>query len=65
MLDQLGFQANQVQNAAVQGVIHHAFSTIPGVLWIVTASVLFFYQINKNSYQRIIEELAVRKGEAA
>ena len=65
VLDQLGFQANQVQNAAVQGVIHHAFSTIPGVLWIVTASVLFFYQINKNSYQRIIEELAVRKGEAA
>lgn len=65
VLDQLGFQANQVQNAAVQGVIHHAFSTIPGVLWIVTAAVLFFYQINKNSYQRIIEELAVRKGEAA
>ena len=65
VLDQLGFQANQVQNAAVQGVIPHAFSTIPGVLWIVTASVLFFYQINKNSYQRIIEELAVRKGEAA
>ena len=61
VLDQLGFQANQVQNAAVQGVIHHAFSTIPGVLWIVTAVVLFFYQINKNSYNRIIAELAARK----
>ena len=44
-------------------MIHHAFSTIPGILWLVAAVVLFFYQINKNSYNRIIEELAARKGE--
>ena len=47
---------------AVQSAIHHAFSTIPGVLWIVTAVVLFFYQINKNSYNRIIAELGAKKG---
>ena len=61
VLGMLGFEANQVQSEAVQNVIHHAFSTIPGVLWIVTAVVLFFYQINKNSYNRIIAELAARK----
>ena len=61
VLGMLGFQANQVQSEAVQSVIHHAFSTIPGVLWIVTAAVLFFYQINKDSYNRIIAELAARK----
>lgn len=62
VLGNLGFVANQSQNIAVQSAIHHAFSTIPGVLWIVTAVVLFFYQINKNSYNRIIAELGVKKG---
>ena len=56
------FVANQVQNPAVQSAIHHAFSTIPGVLWLLTAAVLFFYQINKNSYNRIIAELGAKKG---
>ena len=40
VLGMLGFKANQVQSAAVQSVIHHSFSTIPGVLWLVTAAVL-------------------------
>lgn len=62
VLGNLGFVANQSQNIAVQSAIHHAFSTIPGVLWIVTAVVLFFYQINKNSYNRIIAELGAKKG---
>ena len=61
ILGMLGFEANQVQGKAVQTVIHHAFSTVPGVLWLITAVVLFFYQINKNSYNRIIEELAAKK----
>ena len=61
VLGMLGFQANQAQGAAVQSVIHHSFSTVPGVLWLITAVVLFFYQINKNSYNRIIAELAARK----
>lgn len=62
VLGNLGFVANQSQNIAVQSAIHHAFSTIPGLLWIVTAVVLFFYQINKNSYNRIIAELGAKKG---
>ena len=62
VLGNLGFVANQPQNIAVQSAIHHAFSTIPGLLWIVTAVVLFFYQINKNSYNRIIAELGAKKG---
>lgn len=61
VLGMLGFKANRVQSAAVQSVIHHSFSTIPGVLWLITAAVLYFYQINKNSYNRIIAELAARK----
>lgn len=61
VLDALGFQANQVQSAAVQSVMHHTFSTIPGVLWLITAVVLFFYQIDKKSYNRIIEELSAKK----
>ena len=35
----------------------HAFTTIPGVLWIVTAVVLFFYRLNKKRYNEIVEEL--------
>lgn len=62
ILGSLGFVANQAQNSAVQSAIHHAFSTIPGVLWLLTAAVLFFYQINKNSYNRIIAELGAKKG---
>lgn len=65
VLGNLGFVANEAQNVAVQSAIHHAFSTIPGVLWIVTAVVLFFYQINKNSYNRIIAELGAKKGAEA
>ena len=63
VLGDLGFVANQTQSIEVQLVMHHAFSTIPGVLWIITAIVLFFYQINKHSYNRIIAELSAKKGE--
>ena len=35
----------------------HGFTTIPGVLWIVTAVVLFFYRLNKKRYNEIVEEL--------
>ena len=35
----------------------HAFTTIPGALWIVTAVVLFFYRLNKKRYNEIVEEL--------
>jgi sugar (glycoside-pentoside-hexuronide) transporter len=62
MLSTRGFVPNVEQNSAVLNVIHHAFSTIPGILWILMAFVLLFYRIDKQSYNRIIEELA-RKAE--
>lgn len=61
VLGQLGFAANQSQSAAVQAVMHHSFSTIPGVLWLITAGVLCFYHINKDSYQHIVAQLHERK----
>lgn len=45
---------NQTQNAAVLSIMKHAFTTIPGVLWIVTAVVLFFYRLNKKRYNEVI-----------
>ena len=53
-----GTAATSIKIAGIQ----HEFSTIPGVLWLLTAAVLFFYQINKNSYNRIIAELGAKKG---
>ncbi|MFZ2839378.1 MAG: MFS transporter, partial [Blautia wexlerae] len=44
-------------NAIVLSIMKHAFTTIPGVLWIVTAVVLFFYRLNKKRYNEIVEEL--------
>ena len=35
----------------------HAFTTVPGILWIVTSIVLFFYRLNKRRYNEIVEEL--------
>lgn len=57
MLGKFGYAANQQQNEAVLLVMKHAFTTVPGVLWIVTAIVLFFYRLNKKWYNEIIEEL--------
>jgi len=37
--------------------MRHSFTTIPGVLWIVTAIVLFFYRLNKKRYNEIVEDL--------
>ena len=41
LLGKYGYIANQTQNAIVLSIMKHAFTTIPGVLWIVTAVVLF------------------------
>ena len=57
LLGQYGYVANQVQNPEVIAVMKHAFSTIPGILWIVTAVVLFFYRLNKKRYNEIVEDL--------
>ena len=37
LLGKYGYVANQVQNPAVLSIMRHSFTTIPGVLWIVTA----------------------------
>jgi len=36
------------------------FTTIPGMLWIVTAIALFFYRLNKKSYNKIVAEIKER-----
>lgn len=61
VLGAFGFVPNLAQNEAVRGVMHHAFSTIPGVLWIITAVVLFFYRINKKSFNQMVADLTLRK----
>ena len=61
MLGRFGYVANQPQNDAVVMVMKHAFTTVPGVLWIVTAAVLFFYRLNRTRYNEIVEELKSRK----
>lgn len=57
LLGKFGYVANQVQNDAVIAVMKHSFSTIPGILWIITAIVLFFYRLNKKRYNEIVEDL--------
>lgn len=57
VLGQAGYVSNAVQNAEVQSIMHHAFSTIPGVLWIITAAALCFYRLDKKTYQKIMNEL--------
>ncbi len=44
-------------NPEVIAVMKHSFSTIPGILWIVTAVVLFFYRLNKKRYNEIVENM--------
>ncbi|WMJ80534.1 MFS transporter [Clostridium sp. MB40-C1] len=58
-----GYVANQQQNQEVIAVIKHSFTTVPGILWIVTAAVLFFYRLNKESYNKILSEINQKKGE--
>ena len=57
VLGKLGYVANQQQNPAVLSVIKHSFTTIPGVLWIVTAAALYFYRRNKKAYNKIVQEI--------
>ena len=62
LLGKYGYVANQAQNPEVIAIMKHAFSTIPGILWIVTAIVLFFYRLNKKRYNEIVEDL--KKGKS-
>lgn len=61
ILGSLGYMANQQQNPAVLAVMKHSFTTVPGILWIVTAGVLYFYRLNRKAYNRIAQEIQERK----
>jgi probable glucitol transport protein GutA len=58
-----GYQPNVVQNEKVLSIIHHAFSTVPGMLWILTAVVLYYYRLNKTDYNRIVDVINYRNSE--
>ena len=61
VLGSLGYAANQQQNTAVLAVMKHSFTTVPGILWIVTAAVLYFYRLNRKAYNQIVQEIQERK----
>ena len=61
LLGKFGYVANQQQNDSVILVMKHAFTTVPGILWVVTAAVLFFYRLNRTRYNEIVKELKARK----
>ena len=52
--------SNAAQNETVLSIMRHAFSTIPGILWVATAAALFFYKLNKRTYNRIVEVIRHR-----
>ncbi len=60
-LDSAGYVANATQNDSVLSIMRHIFSTIPGVLWVVTAVCLCFYTLHRKVYNKIVEELKSRK----
>lgn len=60
-LDAAGYVSNGEQNEEVIGIMRHCFSTIPGVLWLLTALCLLFYNLNKRKYNQIVSELAVKE----
>lgn len=62
VLGACGYVANAQQNTVVLAVMKHSFTTIPGMLWIVTAIVLFFYRLNRRKYNQIVSEIQDRKG---
>ena len=49
------------QNECVLAIMKHAFTTIPGILWILTAGALLFYRLNKTQYNKIVAELKNRE----
>ncbi len=61
VLSSLGYMANQQQNPAVLAVMKHSFTTVPGILWVVTAGVLYFYRLNRKAYNKIVQEIQEKK----
>lgn len=65
VLSMCGYVANQQQNAGVLAVIKHSFTTIPGVFWIITGIVLYFYRLNRKRYNLIVQEIHEREKAAS
>lgn len=60
-LGNFGYVANHPQNSVVIGIMKHSFTTIPGVMWLITGIVLLFYKLNKDTYNKIVHELNIKK----
>lgn len=60
-LGAFGYVSNQPQNEMVLGIMKHSFTTIPGIMWVVTGIVLLSYKLNKSTYNEIVEELNNRR----
>lgn len=56
-----GYEPNATQNETVLAVMRHCFSTLPGILWVLTALAFIFYKINRHHYTRIMRILHRRK----
>ena len=63
VLGAAGYVPNEVQNPTVIAIIKWSFTIIPGALWVLTAGVLMFYNINKKNYNKIITELHQREAD--
>lgn len=59
-LGMAGYVSNAAQNETVLSIMRHCFSTIPGLLWILTAVVMFFYRLNRKNYNRIVDVIKYR-----
>lgn len=58
VLGAAGYVSNTSQNAEVISVMHHSFSTLPGMIWVLTGVVLLFYPLDKKTYNRIMKVIA-------
>lgn len=56
-----GYEPNVEQTDTVKEVMHHAFSTVPGILWVITAGIMLFYRLGRKEYNQIVKELGNRR----
>ena len=56
-----GYEPNVEQTDTVKEVMHHAFSTVPGILWVITAGIMLFYRLGRKEYNQIVKELGNKR----
>lgn len=59
-----GYVANAVQTQQALSVINLSMTVLPGVTLLLAAVPLLFHKLNRNEYNRILEELLQRKNAA-